>query len=84
MLKYEAAESKLMATDIAFENIKLASEKNKAPIIANFPYERASFKRINWARAPNTIILYFDALHPATSNESYQIRSERKILQLCA
>lgn len=29
MLKYEAAESKLLATDIAFENIKLASEKIK-------------------------------------------------------
>lgn len=62
MLKYEAAESKLIATDIAFENIKLASEKNKAPIIANFPYERASFKRINWTHDSNTIILYFDAL----------------------
>lgn len=60
MLKYEAAESKLIATDIAFENIKLASEKNKAPIIANFPYERASFKRINWTH--DRIILYFDAL----------------------
>ena len=62
MLKYEAAESKLIVTDITFENIKLASEKNRDPIIANFPYERASFKQINWTHDDNTIILYFDAL----------------------
>lgn len=62
MLKYEAPESKLIVTDITFENIKLASEKNKDPVIANFPYERASFKQINWTQDDNTIILYFDTL----------------------